>query len=47
MRILERDIEPPDEKYPEDDHWIDLQVDAWKDRQAEQSDNYNEDEGDE
>ena len=51
MRIPQRDIEPPDEKYPEDDHWIDQAYDAWKDRQAEQADNYHEDtdntEGDE
>jgi hypothetical protein len=44
MRIPERDIEPPDPPYYEDDHWIDQEIDARKDREA---DNYNEDEGDE
>ena len=45
--IPQRDIEPPDPPRYESEHWIDQEIDARKDREAEQADNYNEDEGDE
>jgi hypothetical protein len=42
--IPQRDIEPPEPRYREDDYWIDQEIDARKDRESEDTNNEEENE---
>jgi hypothetical protein len=39
MSIPERSIEPPEPRWHDDDHWIDLEVDAYLEEDDNDTDN--------